>query len=174
MRNCASCRQWEYTPLRFIKMNAEQVREIFDYDASTGELRWRVGKNAGAVAGTVTKRGYRMVMIKRKETFYVHRLIWLWVYGEWPKAIDHINTDKGDNRLVNLRLATKSGNGANAERYSNNTTGFKGVWRHGLGWAASIRKDNRTRHLGTFPTAELAYAAYCEAADLMHGEFARR
>jgi len=150
-------------------MTQEEARELFDYDASSGELRWRA---SGRVIGTANKAGYLVVQVrKHRKLFYVHRLIWLWVYGEWPTMIDHANMDRADNRLANLRLATKSGNGANTKVRAR--VGLKGVWRHGPGWAASIRKDNVTRHLGTFPSPELAHAAYCQAAALMHGRFAR-
>jgi hypothetical protein len=158
-------------------MTPAEVRELFDYDASTGELRWRGGRRAGGIAGMVNKAGYRVVWGRggkeSRKMFLAHRLIWLWVYGEWPTKIDHISGDKADNRLANLRQATNSGNSANSRLQARSKSGFKGVWRHGPGWAASIRKDNVTRHLGTFPTPELAYAAYCRAADSLHGEFAR-
>ena len=153
-------------------MTQDEVRELFDYDAGTGELRWRA---SGRVTGTANKSGYRVVQVRRHQRlFYVHRLAWLWTYGEWPAMIDHINGDKADNRLGNLRLATKSGNSANSGLQKRSKSGFKGVWRHGPGWAASIRKDNVTHHLGTFSTPELAHAAYCKAAASMHGEFLRR
>jgi Demerecviridae HNH endonuclease len=159
-------------------MNAERVRELFDYDASSGKLRWRVGRRAGLPAGGKTGNGYvQLVLGKDRKGYYAHRLIWLWVYGKWPPEIDHINGDKTDNRLINLRLATRSQNMANA-RSSEGKSGFRGVSldKRNLSnpWIAHIYKDRRKRHLGSYPTPELAHAAYCEAAQAMHGEFMRR
>jgi hypothetical protein len=154
----------------FIEMDAQLVRELFDYDASTGELRWRAGRNAGAVAGAITNHGHRKVNLGKQ--YYVHRLVWLWVYGEWPVTdIDHINLDAADNRLANLRLATPSQNLANQRGWRK---GLKGIWRNHKGWAAEIKKDGKKTYLGTYPTPELAHAAYYEAAKSMFGEFARR
>jgi len=156
-------------------MTQEEARELFDYNPETGELRYRAGRNAGSIAGMVSKNGYQVVWSKggrkSRKLLYVHRLVWLLSYGEWPTRIDHINMDKSDNRLSNLRLATRSQNLANQRVRAR--TGFKGVWRHGPSWAASIRKDNVTHHLGTFQTPELAHAAYCKAAESMYGDFAR-
>jgi hypothetical protein len=90
-------------------------------------------------------------------------------------GVDHINRDTLDNRRVNLRIATKSQNGANAKVRSDNTSGLKGVSFHkGAGkWAAQIHKDGRTLYLGLHATPESAHKAYCEAAAKVHGEFAR-
>jgi len=159
-------------------MTRDEVRELFDYDAETGELRWRKHRYApwvGTVAGGVQKDGYRRVCFQtqyRCKSYPAHRLIWLWVYGEWPPVyIDHINMDKDDNRLVNLRLATRSQNLANQRSFNKN--GFKGISPVGSRWRANIQKDRKSRYLGTFDTPEQAHAAYCEAAKQVHGEFMR-
>lgn len=89
--------------------------------------------------------------------------------------VDHINGDGLDNRRVNLRLATNAENGRNQRRHANNACGFKGVYWHKRGkkWAASIGFNGQNKHLGLFNKPESAHAAYCEAAALLHGEFAR-
>jgi hypothetical protein len=157
-------------------MTQQEVRDLFDYDAESGELRWRIGKNAGRVAGAVNYKGYRNITVttERKTTYRAHRLIWLWVYGEWPTPqIDHENLNKDDNRLSNLRLASCSQNLAN-QRGRRAKSGFKGVRRFGAKWQAAIHLGDKNYHLGMYPTPELAHAAYCEAAVAAHGKFARK
>ena len=103
-----------------------------------------------------------------------HRLAWLYVYGSFPDGyLDHINGDRHDNRIANLRPATRSQNHGNSRRPRNNTSGFKGVIKFRTKWLAQITKNNRNIYLGTFNTPEAAHAAYCEAAQKLFGEFAR-
>jgi hypothetical protein len=89
--------------------------------------------------------------------------------------VDHINGVGLDNRRENLRAATSYQNAQNRKRRSNNTSGFKGVYRdtRGGSWSASIGVRGARIYLGSYETAEVAYAAYCSAAKEMHGEFAR-
>jgi hypothetical protein len=152
-------------------MTPEEARRLFDYDPESGELRWRVGQRAGGVVGTPNSGGRLTVWAKGKQ-HYVHRLIWLMVYGEWPAQIDHINLNRTDNRLANLRLCTPSQSAANRRGWAQ--SGFKGVRRHHNRWAAYIRENGAKRYLGTFDTPELANAAFYEAARAIHSEFARR
>jgi len=153
-------------------ITAKHVREMFDYNPEDGHLRWkkRAARRVviGAIAGSL-RGGYRVVMVHGRHC-YAHRLIWLWVHGEWPMVmIDHINGIKDDNCLLNLREATRSENLANQFRKD----GLKGVWRNRKRWSARINKDGVRHHLGNFLTPELAHAAYCKAAKSMFGEFAR-
>ncbi len=96
-------------------------------------------------------------------------------YGEWPALqIDHINMNRSDNRIANLRQATVSDNRCNVGPRANNTSGIKGVWRDRCGrYYADIMKDRRRLRFGPFSTAIEAGAAYAEAAKQLHGEFAR-
>lgn len=87
--------------------------------------------------------------------------------------VDHRSLDTLDNRRGNLRLASHSQNNCNIALRSDNTTGFKGVTRAGARFCAKIWFNNVGRHLGTFDTAEEAYAAYLKASAELHGEFAR-
>lgn len=87
----------------------------------------------------------------------------------------HINGNVSDNRIENLRDATQSNNLCNKRMQSNNTSGYKGVgWHKAAGrWVARITIRKQHTHLGLFDTPEEAYAAYCKAAEKLHGEFAR-
>lgn len=89
--------------------------------------------------------------------------------------VDHINGDGLDNRLCNLRLATNRQNVRNSRRRSDNKSGFKGVSWDGQrsAWKALIHVDGKRVFLGRYDTPEEAHAAYCEAANELHGEFAR-
>lgn len=159
-------------------LTVERLREVLAYDPVTGAFTRRVtlgGHRAGATAGALDERGYCLITIDRV-SYYAHRLAWFYVHGEWPPGdLDHWDTDKSNNRLANLREATRSQNVANQPPPRHNTSGYKGVfWSkwHGR-WRAYITVNYRRRHLGTFGTAEAAHAAVCAAARQSFGEFAR-
>lgn len=160
----------------------ERVRDLFAYDAADGRLVWRKKISpfssvpVGAVAGTLmTDSGYRCVRIDRTG-FYEHRLIWFWHYGAWPTPeIDHINGQRSDNRIENLRVATRYQNARNTKHHRSNKTGARGVIfirATGL-YRASIGVDGRVIQIGHFKTLDAASSAYREAQALHHGEFQR-
>lgn len=98
------------------------------------------------------------------------------VYGEWPdQHVDHINGNKLDNRICNLRLATRSQNLSNRGAQANSRSGVKGVFVEAWSgrWKASIQHQGRTFNLGRYDTREQAQEAYRRAAEHYHGEFAR-
>lgn len=156
------------------------------YEPETGNLIWKPlpspihrqkiwnARYAGTIAGKLDERGYRIVFIDYKP-YKAHRLIWTMVMGEAPPGqIDHINGDKDDNRLVNLRLANNGENQRNVRRRRDNKTGFKGVgYRKDTGrFIAMINVDGERHYLGQFDTPEEAYAARCSIIEGLHGEFA--
>jgi hypothetical protein len=155
-----------------------EVQRLLDYDPKTGVFRWRDGADnrvAGRIAGYASNFGYRQIGIDGRK-FGAHRLAWLLMRGEEPTVdLDHINGNRDDNRIANLRKATRSQNIANSRLSRRNSTGFKGVtydkrWGH---WRARIIKDRAEIHLGIFSSPEAAHAAYCAAARGSFGEFAR-
>jgi hypothetical protein len=156
---------------------AEYVRSLLDYDPQTGVFRWRCNrglKNVGGKrAGTVTARGYRVIEIAGK-THREQRLAWLFATGHWPSGeVDHRDRDRSNNKLDNLRLATRSQNTTNKAVQKSSQTGIKGVNRRENGtFRAYLSAQGRRINLGTFRTAEEARSAYLEAAKLHHGEFA--
>ena len=157
----------------------EEVLSVVAYDPETGwftrkrskQCPWSVGKRTGSVA----RKGYRLLHING--SYYMeHRIAWLVVHGEIPAGmtVDHINGIKGDNRIENLRLATDCQNSYYRPKKSNNVSGYKGVYQRESGKYRAVITVNRKRtSLGTFNTKEEAYAAYCDAARRLHGEFAR-
>ena len=162
-------------------LTAARLRELLDYSPETGKFRWRTtGKGrcrvkGGDQPGYIGNHGYRSIGVLGRE-YLAHRLAWLYVHGEWPsKFPDHINLDKLDNRIANLRAASKSQNSANRGAPKSNTSGFKGVWWSKVGnkWTAAITVGGKAQHLGYFATPEAGHAAYCMAATRIYGEFAR-
>lgn len=115
-------------------------------------------------------------MIQVSGTRYLaHRLAWMYVYGVMPSMIDHVNGDRSDNRIENLRPANKSTNNVNTGLTIRNTTGAKGLMR-GRGkdgaFYARIVKNGKTIHIGKFPTRDEAAHAYNKAAIQLYGDFA--
>lgn len=157
----------------------EYIRGLLDYDPETGEFRWKVTRGGkapkGALAGCLSGDGYRRIMVEGQNLF-AHRLAWYMATGEDPAAmqVDHINGDRADNQLRNLRLATHAENLHNSAGWRKRD-GYKGAYQaHSTGrWEARIMARGQKRHLGTYDTAEEAHAAYVTAAKELHGEFAR-
>jgi hypothetical protein len=157
----------------------ELVQQLLDYDPATGLFRWKIQRGtraAGAQAGSVNRSGYVVIQINNERS-KAHRIAWLLLTKTDPGSlqIDHMNGNKTDNRACNLRLASVSQNLCNKKRQANNTSGYKGVCYHKITgkWAARIRLNKCLRHLGLFPTPELAHMAYAKAAAELHGDFAR-
>jgi hypothetical protein len=159
------------------ELTAERLRELFRYDAATGAFTQIAkssdksnGSKIGSVVGSADSLGYLRVGIDRR-LYKLHRLAWLYVYGEWPSGrIDHINRNPSDNRIANLRVATPAQNRANSRNF--NRCRLKGVARNRNQWLAQISYKNKNYYLGNFSTPEEAHAAYCRAAAEMYGEFA--
>lgn len=152
------------------------LKETLRYDPLTGELTWLVGggrRSVGQSAGYKRGDGYIGICVNRRQT-KAHIVAWALTHGAWPtEVIDHKNGDKSDNRLANLREATKSQNAMNSARHSRNRSGFKGVSpsRNGKRWMGFIRVCGKNHNLGTFDTPEQAHAAYLTAATANFGEF---
>jgi hypothetical protein len=165
-------------------LTAEYVRSILDYNPETGVFTWRWRSDAQTrwnthyaeqVAGSKNSNGYIIIHIGDRR-YRAHRLAWLIATNAWPKnLIDHIDMDRSNNRLSNLREATHSQNKANRCKPSHNKSGYKGVsWSRTTNkWLAQIVVDGRPIPLGRFDDVEEAAMAYAKAAREIYGEFSR-
>ena len=146
-------------------ITAEKLRELLHYDHATGIFTRRVSvasnARAGDVAGSPNGDGYLYICIYSR-LHRAHRLAWLYVYGTWPEdQLDHINRNRSDNRISNLRAVTNKQNMQNAGKRRDNTSGYQGVsWhKHGSKWQVGIVHNQKRMHLGLFDDLEAAIAA---------------
>lgn len=171
----ASPRKARYRKTR--KLSAKYVHSILKYEPQSGCLFWKISKaqriKKNIIAGTKSPAGYILITID-DAAYMAHRLAFLLQTGHWPdKELDHINLNKSDNRWINLREATRSQNKGNTRLLTTNKSGFKGVHKYRKKWVASIKIDQKTKHIGVFFTAKKAHAAYCIAANKYFGIFSR-
>jgi hypothetical protein len=159
------------------------LRECFVCQPMLGALIWRWrpsastnwnARLAGKRAGYLKSHGGRSVEITiggRVVSLEEHRIIWAMANGRWPaEEIDHINGIRDDNRLENLREASRSENQHNLAKIASNTSGFPGVsWnKRERKWMAQIRIGRRTRFLGHFDDPKTAHQAYLQAKAELH------
>lgn len=153
----------------------DRIRELLDYDPCTGVFTWRISRGnraARSKAGTLDSNGYVYIAIDKKD-YVAHKLAWIYTNGDvGNRELDHINLQKNDNRITNLRVATRAQNCANSRIRSTNKSGYKGVKLERGRWIARIKLPGQNKYLGSFKTPQDAHAAYVRAAQLVHGEFA--
>lgn len=146
-------------------ITAEELRRLLDYDPETGVFIWKelpefsTAAVVGGKAGCAWATGYRIVVLMSKR-YLAHRLAWLYVYGKWPtKQLDHINRDKSDNRITNLREATTRENQLNTPA---GKSGVKGVAWHTQHqkWSTQIWVKGRRVFLGLYNNVADAAAHY--------------
>lgn len=164
----------------FNRKDRARISEVVNYDAETGKLTWKVRQpysdaEIGDEIGSLSQ-GYRRVKISG-QSHMCHRIAWLLHYGaDAPDFIDHINGDRADNRIANLRVVSKSENAKNRGAYKRlKKTLPKGVTFHPATgkFRARIRCDGVLHSLGLFDTPEAAHARYCDAAAEFFGRYAR-
>lgn len=155
-------------------LSIDDLNTALHYDPKTGHLSW---KRDGSTADTILHRaGYRRLFLGG-EQIEAHRAAFAIHHGVWPEMVDHINGDRGDNRIVNLRGCTNQQNQQNAKRSKANTSGITGVRmdkRTGK-WVAGIKHNRKEIHLGSYGTSQEAVAARKAAEKVLgfmpgHGE----
>lgn len=154
------------------------VAECFEH--RDGKLYWKKVAHpnkqylVGQEAGSIHKTGYRHVTWRGK-IHKVHRLIFLLEYGCLPSEVDHINGDRQDNRIENLRAATRSENQCNRGAIASNTSGYPGVTWHkkSKAWVVRVMKNGKTVVQQYFQDLELAGLVATEARAKYHGKYAK-
>lgn len=148
-----------------------RLREVLKYDPRSGEFTWLVRTNskvpAGSVAGTFGVNGYWRIRHKGR-VWFAHRLAWFFCYGYLPdNEIDHIDHNRRNNAVSNLRVCTHSQNHQNRDVLKRRLPGAHWHSKDNV-WRSNIKTKGKTKSLGTFPTREAAHRAYIEAKREMH------
>lgn len=157
-------------------LTQDRLKAMLNYDPETGNFTWlqnRCKVKAGSLAG-YKDRGYILIRVDQGR-YLAHRLAWFYMYNEWPEEdIDHINGCPSDNRINNLRKASRSENLRNIGVRKNSKTGVAGVsyCKASGKYRVSIRATGKRITVGLFETVEEGAKAYREAAEKYHGEFA--
>jgi hypothetical protein len=158
----------------YAALGYDLLHELFVYDGEN--LRWRYSRGSraqqGSIAGSKTNFGYVSVRINKKP-YQAHKIIYFMLTGEWPEFIDHINGNRADNRIENLRPATKRQNIWNQDITSRNTSGIKGISfdKSVNRWYARVSANGIVKRK-TFKDISDAEAWVVETRNNLHGEFA--
>jgi len=172
-----------------------QLADSVSYDPNTGKLRWKGRTEQEFEAGVRTPSQKAVIFNAHYEgnpafssktsngylagTFFgvaikAHRAAWAIHYGTWPKHhIDHVNGDRSDNRISNLRAATFAENAQNKEKYriANSTSKYKGVSKQGNKWKSTVNANGKRTYIGLFDDETVAAVAYDLVASVLHGDF---
>lgn len=154
-------------------ITAERLRALLEYDPDTGIFRWRPGRRRvpdGMVAGAYRLKGYIDIRIDQRG-YGAHRLAWMYVHGVWPVVIDHVNGNRSDNRICNLRSVTHGENLQNRKGPGKRSkTGLLGVCfsKKDRVYVAAISLNNKTIRVAHSKDPQVAYAAYLEAKRRLH------
>jgi hypothetical protein len=157
-----------------IPITQEYLREILDYNPETGLFIWKINRGRlckkGNIAGSIDSWGHLQICINSRKRL-AHRLAWLYVYGTEPKQqIDHIDGNKQNNAISNLRDVNQTLNQQNRTRArKDSSSGLMGVIKDGSKYKAQIKAHKKTFYLGMFQTAQEAFEAYKQAKLQLHG-----
>ena len=153
-----------------------QLKELFDYDASGTFARRRNGK---IVVQNLSK-GQRYVRISvNGKPRTLHRIVFCWHHGYFPKVIDHINNDRFDNRIENLREATQANNCLNRKHHKNSSSPYKNVYLQSApkdaswerNWVVQVTVNGKPKYFGSYNDIEFANLVAIEVRDKYHGAF---
>ena len=162
------------------ELTQELVKKHIEY--RDGKLFWKIPKkgmnksiNGDYPAGWDNGEGYIKLSFLNK-SYYAHQIVFFMHYGTLPKFIDHIDGNKSNNKIENLRESTLQQNNCNKKINNiNSKSKVRGVCpsKDGKKWLVKISHNNKTLHMGTFEDLELADLVAQEARNKYHGNFAR-
>lgn len=156
-------------------VNQHDVIQNFEY--KDGFLYWKTGRSGiqpGLQAGSKEKNGYYRIRFNGKK-YLTHRLIFLMHHGFMPKFVDHADNNPNNNRIENLREATRTENNQNRKLQKNNSSGFKNIsWEKSANrWRVRINVNGKSKSFGCFENFELAQLVASEARNKFIKCFAR-
>lgn len=159
-------------------LTQQRLKELLAYDPETGVFT-RISNSrrtdlCGKSAGCLNPNGYTDISVDGRK-YKGHRLAWLYVYGKWPpQMLDHKNLNKSDNRIENLREASRAQNEQNKRPRSNSSSGVTGVYWNKCAkkWQAYIKVDRAYRYLGIYEDFDIAVAIRRNAEKTFFGAFA--
>jgi len=157
-----------------MELTQEYLKSILHYDKYTGLFTWKIKRSNSTKIGMLSGykervTGYTRIVItlnKKRKLYQAHRLAWLYENGAFPKHhIDHINHDRSDNRIFNLREADYTLNGKNQSLHTTNKSGVSGVGFHSRDkvWQSFITIQDKRIHLGYFTDKNEAICARLHA-----------
>ena len=155
-------------------INKDLLNKMFEYRDGNLYRKISLGRTkVGYKVGFVNNKGYLSVNINKKNLL-VHRLIWMMHFDEFPSLLDHIDGNRQNNNIENLRIATRNQNAHNKSINKNNTSGVKGVcWhKHTKKWNAQIWHNKKHYHLGLYDSLQKAKEVVMNTRNILHGEFA--
>jgi hypothetical protein len=156
-------------------LTQDRLRDALRYDSESGEFIWNIPSRykpelIGAKAGSVSRYGYIEIRIGRR-LYKAHRLAWLYVHGRWPDdALDHIDGNRQNNRIANLREASYAENSQNHSLRRNNSSGHQGVCFDALRgkWVAQLNVGKRNVLRKRYAAKDEAISAYLDAKRMFH------
>jgi hypothetical protein len=155
-------------------IDRETLREVLLYDPSTGIFKWKPesgNRKIGHIAGTINpKDGYRRIAFGTTPIM-AHRLAWMYIYGKFPdKFIDHINGNRDDNRITNLRESSQRQNQQNLNVHRAGKLVGACYYKATKKWVARIgvgyKENKKTIYLGSYDTEKEAHKAYVKACGI--------
>ncbi len=152
-------------------LTQSKLKEILNYDKHTGIFTRTINGEEKSIGHKDSKEYFQIsIRIDDKRMKYpMHRLAWLYEYGAWPKnQLDHINHDRSDNRILNLREVNNHMNHKNKTIYSSNKSGIPGVSfiNASKKWRATIKMHGKQIHLGCYKDKNKAICARLHANKL--------
>ena len=165
----------------------ELAKNMLEYNPLNGSLTWSIDRRGkgrpfkkGDLAGGVDKKSnYHYISFRIdgiSKHLSSHRIAWYITYGELPSIIDHIDGDRSNNRIDNLRECNVMQNSFNRDKSYNNKAGYRGVFKRSDSnrWCAQIKYNGVKYHLGSFSSPKEASEAYNKKAKELHGEFYKK